>query len=172
MVNGRVKLMLAIAIICWILLTLFILFLFWLSRLEVKDKTGMVNDNVEVVAFEYSSFGGMDGSHTSTTLEKVDSQKAKITYYYETVSGETEEKTKEVSVDAINEISNIFVNCGVAKWGKLKKSELMLLDAPTHSISFKTDKKAYRICDYHIVPKKGKTIFTDTIKVLEKYFEE
>lgn len=172
MVNGRVKLILIIAIICWILLTLFILFLFWLSRLEVKDKTGMINDNVEVVAFGFNSFGGMDGSRTSTTLEKVDSQKAKITYYYETVSGETEEKTKEVSIDALNEISRIFAECKVADWGELKTSDLMLLDAPTQSISFSTEDKSYTIYDYHIVPKKGKTIFTDTISVLDKYFEE
>jgi hypothetical protein len=86
MLVGRVKVVVAIAVICWILLTIFILLLFCLSRLEVKDKTGMINDNMEVVAFEYGSFGGMDGSSTSHSIEKIDSQKARITYYYESVS--------------------------------------------------------------------------------------
>jgi hypothetical protein len=140
--------------------------------LEVKDKTGMINDNMEVVAFEYGSFGGMDGSSTSHSIEKIDSQKARITYYYESVSGETKEETKEVSIDALNEINEIFTRCDVANWGELKRTDLMLLDAPTSYITFKTADKSYTICDYHETPKKGKMIFTDTLNVLENYFEE
>ena len=172
MISGRLKLVLIIAVICWVLLTLFILFLFWISHLDVKDKTGMINDNTEVVVFEYGSFGGMNGDSTTYTIRKIDSKKAKITYSYTNVSGDTKEKSKEVSIDVLNEISEIFIRCNVANWGKLKTEEPMLLDAPTTYIAFKTADEFYSIYDYHITPKKGSKIFSDTTNVLHKYFEE
>ncbi len=171
MVNGRVKLILVIAIICWVLLTIFILFLFWLSRSEVKDKYGMVNESGKIIAFEYSSFGGMDGSSTVKRIEKVNSQKAKITYRYETVSGKVKEKTKKVPVKALQEIDDIFVECDVANWGELKRSDLELLDAPTTRIVFITENESYAIYDYHETPKQGEGIFSNTITILEKYFD-
>lgn len=60
MLKGRVKMIFVIALICWIILTIFILFLFWLSRLEVTDKPGMIGDYKEVLDSEHETFEETD----------------------------------------------------------------------------------------------------------------
>lgn len=168
----KVKIILLISVICWVLLALFIALLLVATKFKVTDKPGMAGKNYEdVVAFSYNSSGDMRGSEIDISL-KTQGENVMITYFTrESHNDEGVTKTVNAPVSALEEINALFHRCGVQDMGKLKKSDIIELDGATIDIEFITAQNRYRIFSNDKIPEKAENIIPESYKILMRYYE-
>lgn len=139
---------------------------------HIQDKTGMVRDMSDtVISCSYNEGGGMDGGSMRMEISIKDDGAVWFDYYNCPYNGADEETiSRKVTFDALEEIRTICKKRSVLTWGELPESELVLLDAPTTSITFiYGDNEFYSISSNKELPAKGEGIFSEIFNVLEKY---
>ena len=142
------------------------------KSVHVPDKTGMVRDMSDtVIACSYSEGGGMEGGSFRMEISIRDDGNVWFEYYNCPYNGADEEEfSHKVPFEAIEEIRALCKKSGVLSWGKLPQSELLLLDAPTTSVSFTFgDNEFYSVSSGSELPEKGSGLFTEIFNTLEKY---
>ena len=140
---------------------------------SVRDKYGMVRTpEEEIVLCRYSCGGGMDGSSETLEIRMTESDKAVVTYDYSSVTSDKEiSETAEVSADAIKEIRDICKKYSIFSWGKLRKTEEMLLDAPITSVYVSTGEAEYSYSSNDIIPEYGMGITTELYNSMIKHIK-
>ncbi len=147
-----------------------------LERLGFKRKKKEPAQNgtqdMDEVVFRctFSSAGGMLGGHVYYCLEQDRSGARKLTYsVQETHDDEEVSGELEPSEDLVNELLYIYERAEVKKYGKLKKSDIMVLDAPSESVSFLVEGKETTIRDSDEIPKPGQGIIGNIFVTFRNY---
>lgn len=139
---------------------------------HLLDGTGMVKPLCyTITSCRYSTGGGMDGGSSSIEVYTGEDNKIYLSYYDCPYIGAAEKSyTIEVGTDAIDELRRAFYSRSFLSWGKLEKSELILLDAPQTVISVTYGEgEMYSVSDFDELPEDGKNIFTEIYSILNKY---
>lgn len=130
-------------------------------------------ENAEkIFACSYHCGGGMEGSSTDIGLYVNDKCVAVLSYSHVPYNGAEEESfTKEVPFEAIEKIREICKEREILGWGELSDSKILLLDAPTTSISITYgEDECYTFKSNQNLPnKKGDGVFSEICNVLESY---
>ena len=138
----------------------------------ILDGPGMVRDPHDYLTdCTYYNGGGMDGGSESIELRKQSDGTVIYNYWYCPYIGAQEEHIENVyGGEVFDKISEICKKTGVLSWGKLPKSELELLDAPTTSISFTVFGDSanghYSVNSNDVLPESGEGLFTDIYNYL------
>lgn len=145
---------------------------YYKTKFYVPDKDGMVREISDTVTrCTYSSGGGMEGSYES--LEISIRKNGEVWLEYSSlpyIGAEEETVSHTVPAEAIEEIRSLCKKTGVLDWGELPDEELLLLDAPTTSVSFTYgDGEYYSVSSNDKLPKKGAGFFSEVYSILFKY---
>lgn len=124
-----------------------------------------------ITSCRYYTGGGMDVGSSSTEIYTGEDNKIYLSYYdCPYIGAEEVSYTIEVDPDALNEIRQAFYSRKFLSWGKLPKSELVLLDAPQTTLSVTySDGEMYSVSDSDEIPGEGYKIFTEIYSILNKY---
>ena len=145
---------------------------YYKTKFYVPDKGGMERDLSDtVVSCVYSNGGGMDGGSTSMGIYLKDNNEVWFEYYNLPYIGAEEESASfQIPYEAIEQIRLKCKEYGVLGWGKLEHSDMVLLDAPTTSISFRYgDTEIYSVNSNYELPQKGEGFFTAFYEILDQY---
>ena len=145
---------------------------YYKTKFYVPDKDGMVREISDTVTrCTYSSGGGMEGSYESLEISIRENGEVWLEYSSLPYIGAEEETVSHtVPAEAIEEISSLCKKTGVLDWGELPDEELLLLDAPTTSVSFTYgDGEYYSVSSNDNLPKKGAGFFSEVYSILFKY---
>ena len=138
---------------------------------HILDGPGMERQPHDYIdSCSYSYGGGMEGESEHIELKRLADGSVSYSYYYCPTNGGEEtivEKTFSESQPVMDEIREICKRTGVLTWGELPDSELMLLDAPTVSVSF----RFFENCFYSVnsndeIPDDGIGIFNEIYNYL------
>ncbi len=138
----------------------------------ILDGPGMVRETHDYIDFcSYYCGGGMEGGSETIELQRKADGTAIYNYWYCPYIGAEEEHIEKVyGEEVFSKISEICKRTGVLTWGALPKSELIVLDAPSTTISFTafgdTTYGSYSVCSTDELPESGKGIFTDIYNYL------
>lgn len=164
-----------------IIIILVVVILIALSVLAVKkhidnsvvDKYGMVKTpEDDIILCRYSSGGGMDGSSESLEIRKSENGGTVITYDFTSLTSDKEiSKSVEAPFTPLKEIRDICKKYRVFSWGKLKKSEEFILDAPVSSIYISTGEAEYSFSNMDEIPENARGITTEIYNIMESYTE-
>lgn len=164
-----------------IIIILVVVILIALSALAVKkhidnsvvDKYGMVKTpEDDIILCRYSSGGGMDGSSESLEIRQSENSGTVITYDYTSLTSDKEiSKSVEAPFTPLKEIRDICKKYRVFFWGKLKKSEEFILDAPVSSIYISTGEVEYSFSNMDEIPENAWGITTEIYNIMESYIE-
>ncbi len=124
-----------------------------------------------ITSCRYYTGGGMEGGSSSIEVYTGEDNKIYLSYYNCPYNGATEESyTLEVGPGALTEIQHMLYSRSFLSWGKLEKSELILLDAPSTTISVTYgDGEMYSVSDSDELPEKGYGIFSEIYYILSMY---
>lgn len=145
---------------------------YYKTKFYVPDKDGMVREISDTVTrCTYSSGGGMEGSYESLEISIRENGEVWLEYSSLPYIGAEEETVSHtVPAEAIEEIRSLCKKTGVLDWGELPDEELLLLDAPTTSVSFTYgDGEYYSVSSNDKLPKKGAGFFSEVYSILFKY---
>ena len=145
---------------------------YYKTKFYVPDKDGMVREISDTVTrCTYSSGGGMEGSYESLEISIRENGEVWLEYSRLPYIGAEEETVSHtVPAEAIEEIRSLCKKTGVLDWGELPDEELLLLDAPTTSVSFTYgDGEYYSVSSNDKLPKKGAGFFSEVYSILFKY---
>ncbi len=121
-------------------------------------------------AVEYSSGGGMSGGRTDITLERAGTGMPTISYDITEYNGGPRKKgSKTLPKAAEKDLRDIYDRRGVKGWGRLEKSDLIALDAPSVSVTFRVDGRMTRISDDDVLPENGRGIIFEVYRCLMGY---
>ena len=126
---------------------------YYKTKFYVPDKGGMERDMSDTVfSCSYSEGGGMEGGSTSMEIYLKDNNEVWFEYYNLPYIGAEEESASfQIPYEAIEQIRLKCKEYGVLGWGKLEYSDMVLLDAPTTSISFRYgDTEIYSVSPFLI----------------------
>ncbi len=138
----------------------------------ILDGPGMVRQPHDYINYcSYSYGGGMEGKSEHIELTRRSDGSYTYSYSYCPYNGGEEtviEKTFSDYEPVMDEIREICKRTGVLTWGELPKSELLLLDAPTATVSFRYfDNCFYSVNSDDILPEEGNGIFSDIYDYLK-----
>ena len=139
------------------------------ERTEPSSKRTGSYDRI-VFSCGYLCGGGMLGIHEEYSLVRRESGASRLTYSYrksfehEEISGEA-----EPSEELFEEILRIYREAGVRGYGKLERSDMIVLDAPFVSVDFRVDGLDTRICGDDIVPDQGRGLIGDVRDAFYNY---
>ena len=145
---------------------------YYKTKFYVPDKDGMVREISDTVTrCTYSSGGGMESSYESLEISIRENGEVWLEYSSLPYIGAEEETVSHtVPAEAIEEIRSLCKKIGVLDWGELPDEELLLLDAPTTSVSFTYgDGEYYSVSSNDKLPKKGAGFFSEVYSILFKY---
>lgn len=145
---------------------------YYKTKFYVPDKDGMVREISDTVTrCTYSSGGGMEGSYKSLEISIRENGEVWLEYSSLPYIGAEEETVSHiVPAEVIEEIRSLCKKTGVLDWGELPDEELLLLDAPTTSVSFTYDDgEYYSVSSNDKLPKKGAGFFSEVYSILFKY---
>ena len=145
---------------------------YYKTKFYVPDKGGMERDFSEtVVSCSYSDGGGMEGGSMSMRIYLNDNNEVWFEYYNQPyVGAEEESQSFQVPNEAIEQIRLKCKEYGVLSWGKLEYSEIVILDAPTTTISFQYgDTEFYSVSSNYELPQKGEGFFSAFYEILDQY---
>ena len=139
----------------------------------VVDKTGMVrNLEDDIVLIRYSTSGGMEGESECIELSLSEEGECSLSYSAASYTSDYEkEKTISVPLEAMNEIRRICKEYQIFSWGKLEKSDVLLLDAPVTTVMVSTGAESVSYRSDHELPESADGITSRIYKVLESYLE-
>ena len=137
---------------------------------HILDGPGMERAPHDYInACSFSSGGGMEGGSEYIELKEQPDGTVLFSYYYCPYNGAEEETMEKTFPDrsVFGEIRNICQRTGVLTWGELDNSELILLDAPTDSISFTFfDTEQYAVNSGKELPESGAGLFGEIYNAL------
>ncbi len=138
----------------------------------ILDGPGMVRPLCyTITSCRYYTGGGMDGGSNSIEIYTGEDNKIYLSYSdCPYVGAEEESYTIEVGPMALTEIQHICYSRSLLSWGKLEKSELILLDAPQTTISVTYgDGEIYSVSDSDEIPGEGYKIFSEIYSILKMF---
>lgn len=140
---------------------------------SVVDKYGMVKTpEDDIILCRYSSGGGMDGSNEILEIRQSENGGTVITYDYTSLTSDKEiSKSVEAPFTPLKEIRDICKKYRIFSWGKLKKSEEFILDAPVSSIYIFTGEVEYSFSNTDEIPENAWGITTEIYNIMESYIE-
>ena len=140
---------------------------------SVVDKYGMVKTpEDDIILCRYSSGGGMDGSSESLEIRQSENGGTVITYDYTSLTSDKDiSKSVEAPFTPLKEIRDICKKYRIFSWGKLKKSEEFILDAPVSSIYISTGEAEYSFSNMDEIPENAWGITTEIYNVMKSYIE-
>ena len=140
---------------------------------SVVDKYGMVKTpENDIILCRYSSGGGMDGSSESLEIRQSEKGGTVVTYDYTSLTSDKDiSKSVEAPFTPLKEIRDICKKYRVFSWGKLKKSEEFILDAPVSSIYISTGEAEYSFSNMDEIPENAWGITTEIYNVMKSYIE-
>ena len=145
---------------------------YYKTKFYVPDKGGMEHDLSDtVVSCSYSDGGGMDGGSMHMRIYLNENNEVWFEYSNTPYVGAEEESLSfQVPYDAIEQIRLKCKEFGVLNWGKLEYSEMVILDAPTTSVSFEYgDNEFYSVSSTYELPEKAIGFFTAFYEILDQY---
>ncbi len=147
---------------------------YYKTKFYIPDKNGMVFSLTDTInSCCYESGGGMNGELTEAQIYVKDNGEVWLKYYYRYPVGINKtDETAEYQVDekAIEDIRNICKKYGVLGWGKLKLSDITVLDGATESIALKySERKYYSFNSGHILPDGSEKIFDEISEIINQY---
>ena len=144
---------------------------------HILDGPGMVrqpHDHIDSCRYSYG--GGMEGESEHIELTRNPDGTYTYSYSYCPYNGGEEtvfEKTFSDFEPVMDAIREICKRTGVLTWGELPQSELLLLDAPTTTVSFRYfDTCFYFVHSDDMLPEEGNGIFSDVYDYLISLKEE
>ncbi len=144
------------------------------TRFYVPDKNGMVFSQTDTItSCRYESGGGMNGELTQAQIFLKDNGEVWLKYHYRyPVGTDKEDVTTEYQIDAkaIEDIREICNEYGVLCWGKLKRSDIEVLDGATDEIALTfSDKQYYSFNTGLELPDGGEKIFDEILETIKQY---
>ena len=136
------------------------------------DGAGMVRPLCYTIAScRYSTGGGMDGGSSFIEVYTGEDNKIYLSYYdCPYIGAEEKSYTIEIGADAIDELRKAFYSHSFLSWGKLEKSDLILLDAPQTVISVTYGEgEFYSVSSSDELPEDGDRIFTEIYSILNTF---
>ncbi len=142
-----------------------------LSKRQKKPQPAPRKDEDRIVfSCRYSTGGGMTGGHEWYDLVKRESGLIKLEYSYQRANGtEVLEGEMEPGEELVERILELYGKAGVKGFGKLEKSEFIVLDAPTEYVFFLVDGKETKISDSDVIPEKGRGIIGNVYSAFHGY---
>ena len=145
---------------------------YYKTRFYVPDKGGMEHDLSDtVVSCTYSAGGGMDGGSMSMGIYLNEKNEVCFHYSEQKYPGAEEEVYFcQLEYEALDEIRQKCNEFGVLGWGQLDYSDIVILDAPTTTVSFGFgDKEIYSVSSNRELPKNGSGFFAAFYEILYKH---
>ena len=124
-----------------------------------------------ITSCRYYTGGGMEGGSSSIEVYTGEDGKFYLSYYdCPYIGAEEESYTIEISPDALTEIQHACYSRSLLSWGKLEKSDQIILDAPQTTISVTYgDGEMYSVSDSDEIPGEGYKIFGEIYSILNLY---
>ena len=147
---------------------------YYKTQFFIPDKDGMEFSLTDTIySCYYESGGGMNGELTEACIFIKDNDEVWFEYHYRyPVDFDKEDINLEYQIDskAIDDIRDICKKYGVLGWGKLKRSDIVVLDGATDVISLKySDKEYYSFNTGLELPEGGEKIFDEILQTINKY---
>ena len=145
---------------------------YYKTKFYVPDKGGMERDLSDtVISCSYSEGGGMEGSSMSMRIYLNEKNEVWFEYYNQPFIGAEEESASyRIDSTAIEQIRQKCGEYGVLGWGELDYSEMVILDAPTTTVSFQYgDKEFCSVSSAYELPRKGDGFFSAFYEIFEQY---
>lgn len=147
---------------------------YYKTKFYVPDKNGMefsLTDTITSCCYE--SGGSMNGELTEARIYIRDNDEVWLEYHYcYPVGSDKEDITLEYQIDAkaIEDIREICKNYGVLGWGRLKRSDIVVLDGATDKIALTfSDKEYYSFNSDLDLPDGSEKIFDEIKEVINQY---
>lgn len=149
---------------------------YYKTKFFVPDKYGMVFSLTDTItSCYYESGGSMNGELTEAEIYLKDNGEVWLNYHYRyPVESDKEDINLEYQVDfqAITDVRKICNDYGVLGWGKLKRSDIVVLDGATDKIALKySDRKYYSVNTGLDLPKGGEKIFDEIFEIMKQYIQ-
>ena len=126
-----------------------------------------------ITACYYESGGGMNGEYTSAKVFVRDNGEVWLKYNYRYPIGtdkpdiETEYRIDEEAIEKIREVCKKY---GVLGWGKLKVSDMVVLDGATDVIELSfSDGSYYQVNTGLDLPDGGEKLFDEIFNIIKQY---
>ena len=172
------KIQTAIIVIAFVVVVASITAGVWYCKTKqyVPDKNGMLYSLTDTVySCYYESGGSMNGELTEAEIFIKDNDEVWLEYHYRyPVESDKEDINLEYQVDfqAITDVRKICNDYGVLGWGKLKRSDIVVLDGATDKIALKySDRKYYSVNTGLDLPKGGEKIFDEIFEIMKQYIQ-
>lgn len=169
------KIKVIVIIIAVVVLALVIGIAYYVNNVMIiPDKDGMVYASVDsITSCRYESGGGMNGELTEAEICLKDNGEVWLKYHYRYPVGSDKEDIRferQVDFQAITDVREICNNYGVLCWGKLKRSDIIVLDGATDGIALKcADGEYYSVNTGLELPDGGEKIFDEILQTINKY---
>ena len=149
---------------------------YYKTKFYIPDKDGMVYSQTDTIySCRYESGGSMNGELTEAKIFIKDNDEVWLEYHYRyPVGSDKEDINLEYRVDskAIEDIRNVCKKYGVLGWGKLKRSEVLVLDGATDVIALKySDREYYSVNSELELPDGGEKIFDEIFETIKRYMQ-
>lgn len=145
---------------------------YYKTKFYVPDKGGMERDLSDtVISCSYYTGGGMDGGSMSMRIYLNEKNEVWFEYYNQPFHGAEEESASyQIDNTSIKQIRQKCSEYGVLGWGELDYSEMVILDAPTTTVSFQYgDNEFYSVSSAYELPRKGNGFFSAFYEILNQY---
>ena len=149
---------------------------YYKTRFFIPDKDGMEFVLYDTItSCRYESGGGMNGELTEAKIYMKDNGETWLDYHYCYPVGTDKEDINleyQIAAEAINDVREICKKYGVLGWGKLKRSDIEVLDGATEVIALIfSDKEYYSVNSGLSLPDGGEKIFDEISEIINKYEE-
>ena len=149
---------------------------YYKTKFCVPDKDGMVYSLTDTItSCYYESGGSMNGELTEAEIYLKDNGEVWLKYHYRyPVGTDKGDITREYQIDAkaIKDIREVCKKYGVLGWGKLKRSDILVLDGATDIIALKfADKEYYSVNSGLELPDGGEKIFDEIFETMKMYMQ-
>lgn len=147
---------------------------YYKTKFYVPDKNGMVFSMTDTInSCYYESGGSMNGELTEAQIYVKDNGEVWLKYHYRYPVGINKaDETREYQIDAkaIEDIRNICKKYGVLGWGKLKLSDIQVLDGATEGIALNySDREYYSFNSGYKLPDGSEKIFDEISEIINQY---
>lgn len=147
---------------------------YYKHKFYVPDKNGMVYSLTDTInSCRYESGDGMNGEYTSAKVFVLDNGEVWMKYIYRYPIGidkpdiETEYRIDDEAIEKIREVCKKY---GVLGWGKLKVSDMVVLDGATEVIELSfSDGSYYQVNTSLDLPDGGEKLFDEIFNIIKQY---
>lgn len=147
---------------------------YYKHKFYVPDKKGMVYSLTDTInSCRYESGGSMNGELTEARIFIKENDKVWLEYHYcYPIGTDKEDINLEYQIDskAIDDIRYVCKKYGVVGWGKLKVSDMVVLDGATEVIELSfSDGSYYQMNTSLDLPDGGEKLFDEIFNIIKQY---